>query len=329
MSGLRDIPVGQGTPSPLAGGGGSRDGAPRVTAIIVFLDAEEFIEEAIASVLAQTYTSWELILVDDGSTDGSTAIARGWVEREPGRIRYLDHPDHRNLGISAARNLGFANATGEYVGFLDADDLWLPEKLAEQVALLESHPDAAMVYGRTQYWHSWTRQPADAARDRLRPLGVHPNRLVEPPELLVRFLRQKALTPGTCSALMRRKAMMEVGGFEPAFRGMYEDQVFFTKLALHYPIYVAGAVWDRYRQRMNSCCNVALQDGEYDPKLPSPARERFLLWVYDYFAREGVVDRRIRGALNQALWPYRHPLLHSPVRLARRLASRARRLVTR
>jgi glycosyltransferase involved in cell wall biosynthesis len=329
MSGLRDIPVGQGPPSPLAGGGGSRDGAPRVTAIIVFLNAEEFIEEAIASVLAQTYTSWELILVDDGSTDGSTAIARGWVEREPGRIRYVDHPGHGNLGISAARNLGLANAMGEYVGFLDADDLWLPEKLAEQVALLESHPDAAMVYGRTEYWHSWTGQPADATRDRLRPLGVRPNRLFVPPELLLRFLRQQALTPGTCSALMRREAVSAVGGFEPAFRGMYEDQVFFTKLALHFPVYVSGALWDRYRQRPESLCNVALQDGDYDPKLPSPSRERFLLWAADYLAREGVRDRRIRNAIYRALWPYRHPLLHSPVRLARRLASRARRLVTR
>jgi glycosyltransferase involved in cell wall biosynthesis len=329
MSGLRDIPVGQGTPMPSAGAGSSRDAAPCVTAIIVFLDAEEFIEEAIASVLRQTYANWELILVDDGSTDGSTGIARQAADREPERIRYVEQPGHQNLGISAARNLGVQHARGDYVGFLDADDVWLPDKLADQVTLLEEYTEAAMVYGRTQYWYNWAAQQDDAGRDRLRMLGVAHDRLFTPPELLVRFLRQQALTPATCSALMRREAVVAVGGFEPAFRGMYEDQVFFTKLALHFPVYVSGAVWDRYRQRPESLCNVALQDGDYDPKLPSPSRERFLLWAADYLAREGLRDRRIRNAIDRALWPYRHPLLHSPVRLARRLASRARRLVTR
>jgi len=296
--------------------------SPLVTAIIVFFDAEEYIEEAIASVLGQTYANWELILMDDGSTDRSTQIARRWAEREPNRIRYVEHPDHQNLGISAARNRGLEVARGEYVGFLDADDVWLPAKLAEQVELLERHLAAAMVYGKTEYWYSWAEP---SATDELRPLGVEPNRLIAPPELLARFLRQRALTPGTCSALMRRDAVSAVAGFEAAFPGMYEDQVFFTKMALHFPIYVADAIWDRYRQRPDSCCGVSLQVGEYDPKLPSPARERFLLWAADYLTREGVSDRRIWRAMNWALWPYRYPSLHSPVRIARRLVARARR----
>src|SRR5215218_5812117 len=92
-----------------------------VSVIIIFLDAERFIEEAIESVFAQTYDDWELLLVDDGSTDGDTRIALEYAEQNPGRVRYLQHPGHQNRGMSASRNLGIGSARGEYIAFLDAD----------------------------------------------------------------------------------------------------------------------------------------------------------------------------------------------------------------
>src|SRR5438128_12540181 len=97
---------------------------PLVSAIIIFLNAEQFIQEAIESVFAQTYDNWELLLVDDGSTDGSTAIARSYLERHPRRVRYLEHSEHANRGMSASRNIGSRYARGEYIAFLDADDVW-------------------------------------------------------------------------------------------------------------------------------------------------------------------------------------------------------------
>ena len=87
-----------------------------VSAVIIFLNAERFLEEAIESVRAQTYTDWELLLVDDGSTDGSSGCARRHAAAEPGRIRYLDHPGHVNLGMSAARNLGSESAYSSLKG---------------------------------------------------------------------------------------------------------------------------------------------------------------------------------------------------------------------
>ena len=83
--------------------------------MIIFWEAERFLEEAIESVVAQTYASWELLLVDDGSRDGSTAIARRYVRRFPDRMRYLEHPGHANLGMSASRNLGIRHSRGSYV----------------------------------------------------------------------------------------------------------------------------------------------------------------------------------------------------------------------
>src|SRR6185369_4754962 len=160
--------------------------------------AERFIEEAIASVFAQTYPHWELLLVDDGSTDGGTAIARGYAARHPDRVRYLEHPGHANRGMSASRNLGIAAARGAYVAFLDADDTWLPGKLTAQVALLHTHPEAAMVYGRTLIWHGWTGRPEDVARDHVLDLGVPPETLVAPPRLFFGLLENRAQTPTTC-----------------------------------------------------------------------------------------------------------------------------------
>jgi hypothetical protein len=88
---------------------------PLVSAIIIFLNAEKFIREAIESVFAQTYDNWELLLVDDGSTDASTEIAHRYAEQYAGKVRYLEHEDHQNLGMSASRNLGINNAKGKYI----------------------------------------------------------------------------------------------------------------------------------------------------------------------------------------------------------------------
>ena len=145
---------------------------PLVSCIIIFLNGEAFLAEAVQSVFAQTYTNWELLLVDDGSGDGSTQLAQHFAEQQPDRVRYLEHPRHQNRGMSATRNLGIHQARGEYVAFLDADDLWLPEKLEQQVAIMSRQPRAAMVYGRTLIWHSWTGHPQDQSLDHMIDLGV-------------------------------------------------------------------------------------------------------------------------------------------------------------
>lgn len=90
---------------------------PQASVIIIFCDAQKFLREAIASVFAQTYENWELILVDDGSADGSSTLAKSCAEEMPRRVRYLDHPGHKNGGMSASRNLGIAKSSGAYIAF--------------------------------------------------------------------------------------------------------------------------------------------------------------------------------------------------------------------
>lgn len=112
---------------------------PNVSVIIPTYNCARYISEAIGSALSQTYRDFEIIVVDDGSTDNTAEV----LDVYKGQIRLLHQ---QNKGVSAARNKGIREARGHYVAFLDADDLWLPDKLGLQVQIMEANPDTAMVF---------------------------------------------------------------------------------------------------------------------------------------------------------------------------------------
>ncbi len=270
--------------------------------MVAFLDAERFLEEAIQSVRDQTHVHWELLLVDDGSTDASSAMARRHAEREPARIRYFDHPGHRNLGTSAARDLGLRQAQGKYLALLDADDLWLPDKLERQVAILEAHPQVALLFGAPLYWFGWTRRPDDEVRDYVIDLRVPATRVYDPPSLLLPILRRAAPPPCPSDVLLRRDAAEGVGAFETHFTGVnlvYEDYAFFSKLLLRYPTYVSGETWDYYRQREDSCYAVAKATGTREL-----ARHYFLDWFRRYVEQQGHTSGPVWQAVQEELRPF-------------------------
>jgi len=273
---------------------------PLVSILMIFLNGEAYMDEAVRSVLEQTYTRWELLLVDDGSTDRSTEMARAYAASHPGKIRYLEHEGHVNLGMSATRNLGIRHAEGEYIAILDADDVWLPAKLERQVAILAENPTAGMVYGRTEYWHGWTGDPADAKRDHVPEHGVPEETLFEPPELLTRvYPLGPATAPGLCSLLVRTEVVRRVGGFEESFRGCYEDQAFLTKVYLEEFVYVSGECLDRYRIHPQSCSSSVRSEGNYEE-----FRESFLRWLKGYLIAKGVGDKEVWNSFDGALEPF-------------------------
>jgi glycosyltransferase involved in cell wall biosynthesis len=295
---------------------------PVVSVIMPFFDTPAaFFDEAVASVVGQSLEGWELLLVDDGSGEECTARARGFAAEHPDRIRYLEHEGHANRGASASRNLGLAEARGDFMALLDADDLWLPEKLSEQIAILKSQPDAGMLYGNTLYWHSWTGRPEDSDRDFIPPLGVTTEMVHPPPTLLSRFLRGGAAVPCTCSLLLRRDVIDRTGGFDEDFTRVYTDQVFYAKVCLAVPVYVAGGCWDRYRQHPESSVHVAGRTNEL-----STARQRYLEWLQDYVNGLGVRSVELEGVLKDELAEF-DP--RRTVRVSRYLQRRARKLLHR
>jgi glycosyltransferase involved in cell wall biosynthesis len=291
---------------------------PGVSVVINFYEAEAYLEEAIDSVFAQTYHDWELLLVDDGSTDGGTAVARACAARHPDRVRYLEHPAHANLGGAAARNLGIRSARGDLVAFLDADDVWLPDKLARQTDVLERFPDAAMVMGLALVWHSWETGRVDS--DRVKTYKFGGNRLVDPPAILESFLRSPGATPFPSATMIRREVAEAVGGFAEQVRGTHDDQAFFAKVCLKHRVFVADDIVFRYRVHENSLCHQEAKRGETET-----ARRRFLEWLEACL--EGEVEREspLWLELRRQLLPYRRPHLHR----ASLLASAARRRFAR
>lgn len=114
------------------------------------------ISATIESVRQQSYSNWEMIIVDDGSTDNTEAVVREYAVSDP-RIRYFRQ---QNAGPSAARNLALREANGDFIQFLDADDLIQQAKFEAQIIFFNSHPDVDVVYGNVRYF---TGDPADSA----------------------------------------------------------------------------------------------------------------------------------------------------------------------
>jgi glycosyltransferase involved in cell wall biosynthesis len=265
--------------------------------------------------------------VDDGSIDRSSQLARDYAARHAARIHYLEHPDHENRGKSASRNLGLLHARGQYVALLDADDVWLPGKLINQVPVLEAHPEAALMYGPALVWFSWSGKLEDQSRDYLTETGVPPNTLVSPPTLANTFIRSEAFLPSPCSMLFRRDAIETVGGFEDAFRDQYDDMVLNQKILLRYPVFVTDGSWGWYRQHSDNSCAIALRTGLLRYDGPSPARGEYLFWLDGHLKDAGFVGTEVWTTLQEQLWPYRHPRLFQLSKKARRVKAAIRNVV--
>lgn len=301
---------------------------PLVSVVLIFRNELPFLEEAIESVFAQSYDSWELLLVDDGSDDGSSAIATRYAAAHPDRVRYLEHPGHANRGTSASRNVGIRHARGVSVAFLDGDDVWLPPKLEEQVATLEANPDVALVYGATQYWYSWTGDPADAGRDFVRPLGVEPNSVVAPPRLLTLALESRAPVAWPSDFMVRRSVLEQIGGFEEQFTGLFDDQALLAKLYLRETVFVSDCSWFRYRRHDRSFTSTA-RDTKHILGLD------YFRWLEGYLVQTGTNDEDVWRALREKRARYAKETarrtergLKAGVQAFRALGGRTRRFVT-
>jgi glycosyltransferase involved in cell wall biosynthesis len=285
------------------------DHQPLVSVIIIFLNEEKFIAEAIDSVFAQNYDHWELLLVNDGSTDNSTNIALNYAQKNPQQVRYLEHSNHENCGMSASRNLGIEHAKGEFIAFLDADDIWLPGKLTDQLAIFESYPEVAMVYGWVQFWHSWTGKQEDIHRDYFVSLGVEQNSIIHTPNLLPILWKQGKQKPVPSNVMVHREILIQVGKSEVQFRGWAEDTVLFTKIGLNFPIYVSQICWVKHRENQN-------YDPVHDIFIAARDNQRYLEnqayfnWTEQYLIAQGMKNSQIWKELKKARLVYDYPFLH-------------------
>jgi glycosyltransferase involved in cell wall biosynthesis len=176
-----------------------------VSVVLPVFDGARFLSEAVESVLAQDHRPWELVVVDDGSRDGSAELAAAWEARVP-EIRLLRLPENR--GPAAARNAGLALARGELITFLDADDCMLPGRLAFQAGFLTRHGRVDLMLNAQEV----AVEPGAPA-----PRWLEPSRPAseEPSFYLM-------------SMIVRRQVLARVGGFDPSF-AVSSDTEWFTR----------------------------------------------------------------------------------------------------
>jgi glycosyltransferase involved in cell wall biosynthesis len=191
---------------------------PLVSVVLPVFNGQRFLAQAIESVLAQTWSPVELVVVDDGSTDGSAEIAR----RYP--VRYVHQ---ENAGVAAARNRGIAESGGELVSFIDQDDLWLERKLELQVEALARDPEAGICVCRFDMF-------------------VEPG--VQSPDWLPAVLleeSQRGYQVGTL--LVRREVLDAVGGFDTSYFAANDTDWFLRTRELGVKVAVVDEPLQRYR----------------------------------------------------------------------------------
>lgn len=262
-----------------------------VSIITPFRNAEPFLEMAIESVRTQCYRHWELLLVNDDSSDAGLEIAESYAQRLPHKIRVINPTDGWR-GAAATRNTGLRLAKGEFITFLDSDDVYLPHTLETEVGTLVTNPEAGGVCGAMLLWYSWTGKTHDARRDFMAYPKVGDEWVHSPPHLLVHNLRSGGRKPGIGSLMIRRQVIEQVGAFEEDFRNLAEDQIFWAKVCLHVPIVVLDNCLFRYRQHQNSLCAKARRDGS-----DFATWQAYLDWLMNYLIKEGIEEPAILQAL--------------------------------
>ena len=189
---------------------------PAVSICIPAYKAERYLAETLASVRAQTFADWELIVTEDGSRDGTEEIVRVFAATVTQTVRYLRHDPNR--GLPATRNAGFEAARAPLVALLDADDLWLPEHLAELVSLAD-RSGADLVHAGSILFDNTTGRQISIRAPSPEVLASFPRSLFDS-----RYIIQPA------SVMLTRALWAKVGGFAPAFRYV-EDREMWLRCA--------------------------------------------------------------------------------------------------
>lgn len=191
--------------------------SPKVSVILPTYNRPVLLARAIESVLAQTFSDWELLVVDNGSTDSTEEMIRKFQERDK-RIRYLME---KKKGAGAARNRGLKESQGKWFAFLDDDDEWLPEKLTQQAAFVESHPEMGLLYAQAY------------VKDRNgKTVGMKPS--TKPALNFLELIRGNTIP--LLTVLVRRRCLEKVGGFVESFQGVAEDYNLWLRVAKEFPI---------------------------------------------------------------------------------------------
>lgn len=208
---------------------------PKVSVVIPAYNTLAYLPQSLASALGQTFTDFDVLIVNDGSTDAIEAWAAQLTDP---RVRLVTQA---NQGLPGARNTGITDTEGEYIAFLDGDDLWKPDKLAKQVALLDSRPEVGLVHTSVSF--------IDARGDAISsPVAAHGDG-----DVYREFLTFNEFYMVRCGStpLVRRACFGKVGLFDPSLK-FAEDWEMWTRVAAHYHVATIAENLVLYRQHASN-----------------------------------------------------------------------------
>lgn len=244
---------------------------PEVSIITPVYNKAKHCSECIESVLGQSFRNWEMLLVDDGSTDGSREILKNYAAKYSNKIFILQHPHNNNQGVSESRNLATRTASGEFLAYLDADDTWMPSKLEHDVRKMRDYPEAAAVICHSLYW--WDDGSELARIDHLAPSNEG---LYSPGELFQScFMAGKTESPCPCAVTVRRSIIERMSGWDPTYT-VAEDLKYFAELFYRFPVFVSQHCLAEYRRSRDSAWSLSQRDGS-----EAAAQKRLRQWLRD------------------------------------------------
>ena len=244
--------------------------------VVPLYNQQHLIRRTVASVFAQTFEDFELIVVDDGSTDESVSVLRACSDP---RLRLIRQ---ENAGTAAARNTGMYAGHREWIAFLDADDIWFPDHLAELARIAARFPDAGMI--GTSY--------VEGADQNLEPPPQRQSRIRK-----IDYLREAARDVGvlwTSAIALRRSLALQVGDFEPFKYG--EDLQYWVRMALAAPVAKSSRVTAHYFRHADSAMAQAGKPGN-EPKLPRNIGELWPSAAYLERVKHASENRHLRGRI--------------------------------
>lgn len=255
-----------------------------VSVVIPCYNGAKYVVAAVRSALAQGHDDLEVIVVDDGSSDGSAEL----VTRNVPQAIVLRQP---NRGVAAARNLGIARASGHWIAFLDADDIWLPGKLAAQLDALQTHPEARLVYGAWQVWPSADAEPDPSFVDELLSGAADSGRWTGPSGWIYSALLLDCEV-WTSTVLVQASLLDEIGVFDRGLR-VGEDYDLWLRASRVTPIVRVPRPLALYRMHPGNITRSAPAEN-YRARVVSLAVDR---WGYDCCFGSPAQPRDVRRAL--------------------------------
>ncbi len=210
---------------------------PKFDIIIPAYNAARYLPISIPSVIAQTYDDWRILLIDDGSTDNTAEIVAPYIDQLGPRIKYIYQP---NKGLPAARNTAIRNSSAEYLAILDADDIWLPNRLLETLRHLEKHPEAGLSYSFVEL--------INQAGETIQVCNIA-NKHAE--GHLAPYLYMRSVDLPCPTITFRRECVDKVGLFDETLRAT-EDRDMWLRIAQQYQVTLVPHVLAQYRMAPGS-----------------------------------------------------------------------------